>query len=94
MHVRGAGGARALCRCGVQVNKAAQLMLQVEGSFIDRSCEDFETGVYLPCDDAGIPGLGGSSSPCALYTPEEATIRLWPRKLIDALAQFRQKAAP
>ena len=40
------------------VNKLSQALLQAESSFIDKSCEDFTSGVYIPCDDAGIPGLG------------------------------------
>ena len=49
------------------VNRAAQLLLRVEGAFTDTACEDYQTGVFIPCDDAGIPGLGGSNSPCGTY---------------------------
>eukprot|EP00667_Euglena_gracilis_P007384 EG_transcript_7462 len=72
-----------------QVNRAAQLMLDVQGAFTDQGCEDYNTGVYLPCNDAGIPGLGGSSAPCALYTPEEARLRQWPPALVAELDRFR-----
>eukprot|EP00951_Prasinocladus_malaysianus_P006756 scaffold48053_cov44-Prasinocladus_malaysianus.AAC.1 len=68
-------------------------MLQAEGMMTDRSCEDYDTGVYLPCDDAGIPGLGGSASPCALYTKSEASSRLWPPSLVDELDRFRNLEA-
>jgi len=74
-----------------RVNKVAQGMLAAEGMMTDKSCEDFETGVYLPCDDAGIPGLGGSSSPCALYTAEEVTARLWPPAAVRELQSFRSR---
>jgi len=63
-------------------------MLRVEGALTDNACEDFESGVMIPCDDAGIPGLGGSSSPCVLYTVEEVTNRLWPRDLVAAFQDF------
>ena len=42
-------------------------VLRVEGAFTDTACEDYQTGVFIPCDDAGIPGLGGSNSPCGTY---------------------------
>jgi len=74
-----------------RVNKAAQTMLLAEGMMTDRNCEDYETGVYLPCDDAGIPGLGGSSSPCALYSMEEVVARAWPPRLVAELEGFRSQ---
>eukprot|EP00873_Tetraselmis_striata_P021028 jgi/Tetstr1/441292/TSEL_029543.t1 len=72
-----------------RVNLAAQTLLAAEGMMTDRNCEDYETGLYLPCDDAGIPGLGGSSAPCTLYTVEEAAARAWPPRLVAELGRFR-----
>ncbi|UPR01320.1 hypothetical protein HOP50_07g46420 [Chloropicon primus] len=71
------------------VNRAAQRMLDMEALVTDNRCEDFESGTQIPCDDAGIPGLGGSSSPCVLYTEREVTARLWPSELVQNLADFR-----
>ena len=71
------------------VNRAAQRMLDAERLVTANDCEDYDTGVAIPCDAAGIPGLGGSSSPCALYTAQEVRARLWPPALADALAEFR-----
>lgn len=75
-----------------RVNQAAQTMLAAESMMTDRNCEDYETGVYLPCDDAGIPGLGGSSAPCTLYTVEEASARAWPPRLVAELDKFRTQS--
>lgn len=33
------------------VNRAAQTMLKVEGALTNNNCEDFDSGVYLPCDN-------------------------------------------
>ena len=46
------------------------------------------TGTPLPCDDAGIPGAGGSSAPCRLFTVEEVESRGWPGVAAEALAAF------
>ena len=54
----------------------------------DERCEDFATGTPLPCDDAGIPGSGGSAAPCAIFTPEEAAKRLWPPGAVEAQGKF------
>ncbi|KAK3251001.1 hypothetical protein CYMTET_39647 [Cymbomonas tetramitiformis] len=70
------------------VNKAAQLMLDAEGIMTDNRCESLTSGVFLPCDDAGIPGLGGSSAPCVLYTPSAARARFWPANLVAELEDF------
>jgi len=75
------------------VNLAAQNMLKAEGKVLDltsNSCENFDTGLYMPCDDAGIPGLGGSSSPCLLYNRTSAAARGWPDGFIDSLEEFRK----
>lgn len=86
-------GLRATSVAGEEIKCfAAQGMLLVEGAMTDRGCEDFATGIYLPCDDAGIPGLGGSSSPCALYTAGEAAARLWPLPVVEQLEAFRAQA--
>ena len=69
----------------LRVNSAAEALY---ASQLDKSCEDFQTGAFLPCDDAGIPGLGGSSSPCALYNKHEALTRLWPQVMVDGLDRF------
>ena len=74
-----------------RVNKAAQLMIKVEGELTNKNCEDFDTGTYLPCDDAGIPGLGGANEPCVLYTPDEARARLWPERVVEALGSLRRR---
>lgn len=58
----------------------------------NNNCEDFETGLYLPCDDAGIPGLGGSSSPCLLYNAPNARARAWPESFIDVLEDFLRRS--
>ena len=71
------------------VNKGAVEMLEGADRALDNNCESFESGVALPCNDAGIPGLGGSAAPCALFTPEEARRRLWPAPATAALASFR-----
>ena len=68
-----------------RVNRATESLL---ASQLDMSCEDYKTGQYIPCDDAGIPGLGGSSSPCILYTESEVRVRLWPNQVIDQLVMF------
>ena len=68
-----------------RVNRATEALL---ASQLDRSCEDYKTGAYLPCDDAGIPGLGGSSSPCVLYNEQEVRARLWPPLAISQLVSF------
>ena len=52
------------------VNRAAQLQLDAAGLLLGKQCEDFATGTPLPCNDAGIPGSGGSSAPCAIFTPQ------------------------
>lgn len=71
------------------VNRAAQKLIDVEGALTNNNCEDFDSGLGIPCDDAGIPGLGGSSSPCVLYTEEEVTIRMWPKALVNSFVQFK-----
>lgn len=81
------------CACvpvGVKaaVNRAAQFQFEAYGVLLDKRCEDFATGTPLPCDDAGIPGSGGSSAPCAIFTPEEAVNRLWPPAAVEALRSF------
>eukprot|EP00798_Chlamydomonas_sp_ICE-L_P015996 gene15996-22130_t len=71
-----------------RVNQTAQAFLSGQGRILDltsNNCEDYESGLFLPCDDAGIPGLGGSSSPCALYTAPEARSRLWPDSMVAEL---------
>ena len=73
------------------VNRAAQFLLRVSSAFVDTACEDYSTGVFIPCDDAGIPGLGGSAAPCELFTDEEARLRLWPSAMIRALVNFRSQ---
>ena len=70
------------------VNRAAQAFLDVEGLVTDNSCEDYDSGTQIPCDAAGIPGLGGSSSPCVLYTREEVKKRLWPANLVETFGAF------
>ena len=70
----------------IRVNQAAEALYAQQ---VDRNCEDFQTGAFMPCDDAGIPGLGGSSSPCVLYTPQEARVRLWPPVMVEGLSAFR-----
>ena len=57
--------------------------------FVFNTC--FHFGWWCVVSAAGIPGLGGSSSPCALYTPEEVRIRLWPEKLVTSFATFRNQ---
>lgn len=71
------------------VNRAAAKLLDLERLTTNNNCEAFAGGTYLPCDDAGFPGLGGSFSPCVLYTGDEARRRLWPPKLVQALEQLR-----
>eukprot|EP00958_Prasinococcus_capsulatus_P025969 scaffold4516_cov417-Prasinococcus_capsulatus_cf.AAC.16 len=73
------------------VNRMAQAMLDADGALLDNACEDYESGVFLPCNDAGIPGLGGLAEPCAVYTEEEVKIRRWPPIAVQALKDFRQK---
>jgi hypothetical protein len=63
---------------------------EIYASQLDRNCEDFDSGAFIPCDDAGIPGLGGSSSPCTLFTEREVATRLWPDELIEGLQIFRR----
>jgi hypothetical protein len=70
------------------VNKAAQAQFDAYGVLMDKRCEDFASGTPLPCDDAGIPGSGGSSSPCAIFTEQEARARLWPPSAVSALGEF------
>ena len=70
------------------VNKAAQMQFDGYGVLMDKRCEDFSTGTPLPCDDAGIPGAGGSSAPCRLFTAEETRNRLWPPAATEALEGF------
>ena len=70
------------------VNKAAQMQFDGYGVLMDKRCEDFSTGTPLPCDDAGIPGAGGSSAPCRLFTAEETKNRLWPPAATEALEGF------
>ena len=70
------------------VNKAAQAQFDAYGVLMDKRCEDFASGTPLPCDDAGIPGSGGSSSPCAIFTEQEARARLWPPSAVSALSEF------
>jgi hypothetical protein len=72
------------------VNKAAQAQFDAYGVLMDKRCEDFTSGTPLPCDDAGIPGSGGSSSPCAIFTVQEARARLWPPSAVKALGEFLQ----
>ena len=72
------------------VNKAAQAQFDAYGILMDKRCEDFTSGTPLPCDDAGIPGSAGSSSPCAIFTTEEARARLWPPSAVKALGEFLQ----
>ena len=55
---------------------------------MDKRCEDFATGTPLPCDDAGIPGSGGNSSPCLIFTDAETESRLWPTNARTALGKF------
>ena len=69
----------------LRVNSAAEALYATQ---LDKSCEDFQTGAFLPCDDAGIPGLGGSSSPCALYNVQEVLTRLWPPVMVEGLGKF------
>ena len=75
-----------------QVNKYAQALVAIEGATTDMRCEDFETGDFLPCDDAGLIGTGGSDAPCVIFTQDEARARLWPAEAVDALAGFRARA--
>ena len=42
----------------------------------------------MPCDDAGIPGMGGANEPCVLYTTEEVEKRLWPPRAVASLDKF------
>ena len=70
------------------VNRAAQMQFDGYGALMDKRCEDFATGTPLPCDDAGIPGAGGSSAPCRLFTVEEVESRGWPGVAAEALAAF------
>ena len=70
------------------VNKAAQAQFQALGALMDKRCEDYETGTPLPCNDAGIAGMGGNSSPCRIFTPDEARARLWPAPAVTALERF------
>ena len=72
------------------VNKAAQAQFDAYGILMDKRCEDFSSGTPLPCDDAGIPGSAGSSSPCAIFTTQEARARLWPPGAVKALGEFLQ----
>lgn len=72
-----------------RVNAAAQFMLDAEAAMTDRNCEDLDSGTYLPCDDAGIPGLAGSSAPCMLYSADEVRARLWPSRAYEALDALR-----
>ena len=65
------------------VNKAAQGAFDA-GILMDKRCEDFSTGTPLPCDDAGIPGSGGSASPCLIFTDAETERRLWRREAVAA----------
>jgi hypothetical protein len=51
-------------------------------------CEDYESGLELPCDDAGIPGMGGANEPCVLYTTDEVVKRLWPPRAVASLKDF------
>jgi len=76
------------------VNKGAVAMLEGADRALDNSCESFESGVPMPCNDAGIPGLGGASAPCALFTPAEARARMWPAAPAAALAAFRAGGTP
>ena len=76
-----------------QVNRTAQALLEVERATTNMECTDFETGVFLPCDDAGsVVGTGGSDSPCVVFTPQEVGARLWPAVAVDALREFRERA--
>ena len=70
------------------VNQAAQGAFDAGGVLMDKRCEDFATGTPLPCDDAGIPGSGGSSSPCLIFTETETESRLWPTNARTALSKF------
>jgi len=70
------------------VNKAAQAQFEAYGMRMDKRCEDFESGTPLPCDDAGIPGSGGSSAPCGIFTRAEVENRLWPPAAARALEEF------
>ena len=38
-------------------------MLDADGAMLDNSCEDFDSGVFLPCDDAGKQAIYGSTAP-------------------------------
>jgi len=75
-----------------RVNATAQLMLDAEAMMTDKNCEDLNTGTYLPCDDAGIPGLAGSASPCVLYDSGEVTRRLWPAVAATAIDNVRNRS--
>lgn len=70
------------------VNKAAQGAFDAGGILMDKRCEDFSTGTPLPCDDAGIPGSGGSASPCLIFTDAETERRLWPASARRSLLEF------
>ena len=70
------------------VNRAAQGAFDAGGILMDKRCEDFATGTPLPCDDAGIPGSGGSASPCLIFTYAETERRLWPAIARRALLDF------
>ncbi|KAK3257647.1 hypothetical protein CYMTET_33276 [Cymbomonas tetramitiformis] len=66
---------------------------KIEDLQLSNKCEDFESGLELPCDDAGIPGLGGLNEPCALYTQLVVEQRLWPPRAIESLVGFLEKEA-
>jgi hypothetical protein len=70
------------------VNKAAQAQFEAYGVLMDKRCEDFDSGTPLPCDDAGIPGSGGSSAACGIFTVSEVENRLWPPDAVKALGEF------
>ena len=54
---------------------------------------NFEDLHPIPCNDAGLPGNGGSSAPCAFFTPTTAERRLWPPVAVEALRRFRERPA-
>ena len=71
------------------VNRYAQVLEKLESATLSTDCEDFQTGSYLPCNDAGsVVGTGGSDSPCVVFTPSEVSARLWPAEAVASLAEF------
>jgi len=73
------------------LSRITQLLTEVEDINLSNRCEDYNTGLELPCNDAGIPGLGGANEPCVLYTREEVERRRWPPRAVEALTAFLQQ---